>query len=301
MQHDDGLGGRLGAARLQYRKSTSGGLGTHGGGGAGGGSTHSPVDWEHFDEEMSRIDSRFSNPKFDSLKHVLTVLGSNRADEELDELREQRNTVEELVDAVVEGYHAGFNKSIHNYSQILRLFTEARIQLETLRRSLESARRRLSAQSRHMVAQYQRDLTLTDTLRLLDDIQSCVDVPARVQRLQENKEWSIAVSVLLDGCNKLAREELQAVGALKELVLEMGRRRGALLGSLVSELEGRVYRLDGMLAPAGTGGTAGTPGTADGLGLAAVAEAGGGGRQGVPRLPLAGGGNGGGGDRKSVV
>lgn len=156
------------------------------------------------------------------------------------------------MDSVVEGYHAGFNRSIHAYSQILRLFTESRLQveggtwrraavglrgagaaarsggtggfrlqhvaapaqpsarphrpdsllpsthlacctptdwkkLESLRRSLESARRRLSAQSRHLVQQYQRDLQLTDTLRLLDDIAACVEVPGRVQRLEEGK------------------------------------------------------------------------------------------------------------------
>lgn len=47
----------------------------------------------------------------------------------LPQLREQRAAIEEMVDAVVEGYHAGFNKSIHNYSLILRLFTESRLQV----------------------------------------------------------------------------------------------------------------------------------------------------------------------------
>ena len=45
------------------------------------------------------------------------------------QLRDQRAHIEELVDAVVEGYHGGFNKSIHNYSQILRLFTESKLQV----------------------------------------------------------------------------------------------------------------------------------------------------------------------------
>lgn len=45
------------------------------------------------------------------------------------QLRDQRAHIEELVDAVVEGYHSGFNKSIHNYSQILRLFTESKLQV----------------------------------------------------------------------------------------------------------------------------------------------------------------------------
>lgn len=93
----------------------------------------------------------------------------------------------------------------------------------------------------------------------------------------------MAVSVLLDGCNKLAREELQAVGALRELAEEMGRRRAGLQASLVAELEARVYRLEG--GPAAVGGMAagmagsGAPGTEGG--------ADGGGRPGVPRLLLA--------------
>ena len=41
----------------------------------------------------------------------------------------------------------------------------------------------------------------------------------------------MAVSVLLDGCNKLARQELQAVGALAELREEMGRRQATLQDS----------------------------------------------------------------------
>lgn len=36
----------------------------------------------------------------------------------LDGLREQRDAVEELVDDVVQGYHNGFNRAIHNYSQV---------------------------------------------------------------------------------------------------------------------------------------------------------------------------------------
>lgn len=264
-----------------------------------------------------------------------------------------------------------------------------------------------------MVAQYQRDLMLTDTLRLLGDIQSCVDVPARVQRLEEGQvgappagqplpdpgrqqewaigsrvkrarrqhggdcrllvgrrfavdtgshlhrgprgvrvfrdrpqqleghsprvpalrnaataagwaiaccqsraaaqfacptawgsvlrqrassslarlswppapaqEWPLAVSLLLDGCNKLARQELQAVGALQELAAEMGRRRASLLASLVAELEARVYRLGGAGAPL-AGGAAGAAGSdAAALPAAAALDEG---RLGVPRLPL---------------
>ena len=44
------------------------------------------------------------------------------------QLRAQRERVEELVDDVVQAYHNGFNKAIHNYSQILRLFSDAKEQ-----------------------------------------------------------------------------------------------------------------------------------------------------------------------------
>ena len=46
----------------------------------------------------------------------------------LRQLRAQRERVDVLVDQVVQDYHAGFNKSIHNYSQILVLFTQAKEQ-----------------------------------------------------------------------------------------------------------------------------------------------------------------------------
>lgn len=169
------------ATALQYRRSTT-----------GGGAKPAAVDWELFEETLARVDPCFSDPRFDSLKHVLTVLSSSNAEQEvaevraagagrlrrpgqavaggmaalnacsnmppmppawpippahwfaiwpvhaaalslplttLPQLREQRAAIEEMVDAVVEGYHAGFNKSIHNYSLILRLFTESRLQV----------------------------------------------------------------------------------------------------------------------------------------------------------------------------
>ena len=45
------------------------------------------------------------------------------------QLRAQRERVEDLVDEVVQSYHNGFNKAIHNYSRILRLFSESKDQV----------------------------------------------------------------------------------------------------------------------------------------------------------------------------
>ena len=107
-----------------------------------------------------------------------------------------------------------------------------------------------------MQAQWQRDLVLTDTLRLLGDIRSIAEVPAAVQRLEEAQEWPQAVSQLLEGCNKLAREELAGVGALRELREELGRRRSALQETLLAEVEARLYRLDPGTQASSSGGSA---------------------------------------------
>jgi exocyst complex component 4 len=43
------------------------------------------------------------------------------------QLREQQQAVEAMVEQVVDVHHNGFNKSIQNYSQVLRLFTESTV------------------------------------------------------------------------------------------------------------------------------------------------------------------------------
>jgi hypothetical protein len=45
------------------------------------------------------------------------------------QLRMQRERVEQFVDEVVQSYHNGFNKAIHNYSRILHLFSESKEQV----------------------------------------------------------------------------------------------------------------------------------------------------------------------------
>ena len=49
------------------------------------------------------------------------------------QLKLQQERVEELVDNVVQGYHNGFNKAIHNYSQILHLFAVSKEQVQSTR------------------------------------------------------------------------------------------------------------------------------------------------------------------------
>jgi hypothetical protein len=66
-----------------------------------------------------------------------------------------------------------------------------RAQVEKLRTCLEEARRRLGAQSRSLQQQWRRGVTLGDTVRLLSDINSIVDAPQRVQKLEEAKACSL--------------------------------------------------------------------------------------------------------------
>jgi hypothetical protein len=61
-------------SRLQYRRRSSEAEGSP------------PVDWDEVDEELSRVNSAFREPRFDSLKHVLNVLSSENAEAEVEEV-----------------------------------------------------------------------------------------------------------------------------------------------------------------------------------------------------------------------
>ena len=142
-------------------------------------STSQAVDWDAIDDELDKIPSELKDPRFDSLRHVLNILSAVDAEAALEEvlslsdlpvvlvvvfgpscaclhclqLRAQRDTIEELVDEVVQGYHNGFNKAIHNYSQILQLFADCKTHVNTLRSSLQEAKGQLGAQSRNLQQQ----------------------------------------------------------------------------------------------------------------------------------------------------
>lgn len=199
------------------------------------------VDWDVVDDELYQIPAVYKDGRFDSLKHVLTVLGAVDSEAALDELRQQFVTVDGLVDDVVATYHNGFNKAIHNYSHILQLFADTKAQVETVKRNLDDAKRRLGTTSRSMQQQWRRSVTLDETCTLLADVQTLVDIPPRIQKLEEAEDWSAAAVLLLEGCNRLARQEVSKIGALRDLKKDMGVRRSVLLQAVVAELERRVY------------------------------------------------------------
>ena len=198
-----------------------------------------PVDWGEIEEELASINPDFANPRFDSFRHVLTALGSSRAQLDLQELRSQRDKVEALVDIVVEGYHSGFNRALHSYSRILALFSESRYQLDNLRRSLETAARRLNGHTNNLLHDYRQYHKLSDMLRLLNDVQAATSRALAVSPPTDN--CSLAVSSLLEVCNLLARSELSRVGALNELREDIGLRRSSIQADLLSRIEDWVY------------------------------------------------------------
>ena len=100
-------------------------------------------------------------------------------------MREHWVAVDALVDSAVDAHYAGFNTSLQNYSQILRLFSESRAQLAALRRTLELAQVRLRPQPEHLKELYRKDLMLKDVHRLLEDVQAAVGVPEKVRKLEE--------------------------------------------------------------------------------------------------------------------
>jgi hypothetical protein len=67
------------------------------------------------------------------------------------------------------------------------------------------------ARGRCVCTQWRRSMQLQDMDRLLEDIHSVADAPQRIQRLEDAQDWPAAVALLIESCNKLAREELANV------------------------------------------------------------------------------------------
>lgn len=85
----------------------------------------------------------------------------------------------------------------------------------------------------------------------------------------------MAVSTLLDGCNKVAREELAGVGALRSLREGLAQLREYLLGSLTVEIERRVYE---AATPGGANGPGSPPSLSPQIGLQRPGSVDGGGK-----------------------
>jgi len=142
------------------------------------------VDWREVERELDDLPEEFKEQgRFDSLPHVIEILRTLDPSQTLGDLRERHERIESLVDDIVKGYHGGFNKSIHSYSEILRLFTEAQAQNKSIRSSLLALKKQLGSRTTQLRNHWHRSNVLRHTLAILDNVELIAHVPDKVDAL----------------------------------------------------------------------------------------------------------------------
>lgn len=199
------------------------------------------VDWEHIKSELANIDDGWKAARFDSLPYVVHILTSKEREHEIEALKEQSDIIEEVVDEVVHGYHSGFNKAIHNYSQILRLFSESAESIAGLKSELGEAKKLLGSRNKQLHQLWYRSVTLRHIISLLDQIDNVAKVPARIDKLIAEKQYYAAVQLHLQSTSMLEREGIQGVGALQDVRSELSKLRGVLFYKVVEDLHNHLY------------------------------------------------------------
>eukprot|EP01018_Ginkgo_biloba_P010843 Gb_36536 [translate_table: standard] len=199
------------------------------------------VDWEHITAELAKIDDGWKTARFDSLPYVVHILTSKDREGEIEDLKERSNIIEDVVDEVVHGYHNGFNKAIHNYSQILRLFSESAESIAGLKKDLGEAKKLLGSRNKQLHQLWYRSVTLRHIISLLDQIDNVSKVPARIDKLIADKQYYAAVQLHLQSTSMLEREGIQGVGALQDVRSELSKLRGILFFKVVEDLHNHLY------------------------------------------------------------
>eukprot|EP00252_Welwitschia_mirabilis_P017692 TRINITY_DN3918_c0_g1_i1.p1 TRINITY_DN3918_c0_g1~~TRINITY_DN3918_c0_g1_i1.p1 ORF type:complete len:1073 (-),score=266.71 TRINITY_DN3918_c0_g1_i1:331-3549(-) len=199
------------------------------------------VNWEHIKTELAKIDDGWKAARFDSLPYVVHILTSKDREREIEALKHKSEIIEDVVDEVVHGYHSGFNKAIHNYSQILRLFSESAENITGLKTELTEAKKLLGARNKQLHQLWYRSVTLRHIISLLDQIENASKVPARVDKLISDRQYYAAVQLYLHSTSMLEREGIQGVGALQEVRSELAKLRGNLFYRVVEDLHNHLY------------------------------------------------------------
>lgn len=92
----------------------------------------------------------------------------------------------------------------------------------------------------HTHLQWQRNQVVAAALSLLNDVAAVVALPERIEAALAVKDWPLAVSLLLEACSRLARDEMARVGALK--------RMRAGLGAMSRWVQGFLFTYSGATA-----------------------------------------------------
>ncbi|XP_047256692.1 exocyst complex component SEC8 isoform X1 [Capsicum annuum] len=200
-----------------------------------------PKDKAYLREELARVDENWAAARFDSLPHVVRILTSKDREGDVQVLKEQSEIIEEVVDEVVHAYHGGFNKAIQNYSQILRLFSESTQSIGVLKSDLAEAKKLLGARNKQLHQLWYRSVTLRHIISLLDQIEGIAKVPARIEKLINEKQFYAAVQLHVQSALMLEREGLQTVGALQDVRSELTKLRGVLFYKVLEDLHAHLY------------------------------------------------------------
>ncbi|CAN4114992.1 unnamed protein product [Withania somnifera] len=200
-----------------------------------------PKDKSYLREELAKVDEDWAAARFDSLPHVVRILTSKDREGDVQVLKEQSEIIEEVVDEVVHAYHGGFNKAIQNYSQILRLFSESTQSIGVLKSDLAEAKKLLGARNKQLHQLWYRSVTLRHIISLLDQIEGIAKVPARIEKLINEKQFYAAVQLHVQSARMLEREGLQMVGALQDVRSELTKLRGVLFYNVLEDLHAHLY------------------------------------------------------------
>lgn len=199
------------------------------------------MNWGAVEDQLSGIQDVWKEPRFDTLPHVVAVLTSGYPQDDITSLARLRDTIEVLVDDVVQIYHVGFNKAIHNYSQILKLFSESAEQMSELKTSLAEARRLLSNRHKQLQQLWCRSITLRHIISLIDQIDSVSKVPARIDQLVSEGQLYAAVQIHLQSLSTLEREGISSIGALRDIRTELANTKLLLFNRVIEELHAHLY------------------------------------------------------------
>ncbi|KAH7315642.1 hypothetical protein KP509_21G058500 [Ceratopteris richardii] len=191
--------------------------------------------------ELDEIDDVWKQARFDSLPHVVEILTSQIPEDAIHSLREQRDAIEDIVDDVVRAYHSGFNKAFHNYSQILKVFSDSTSSVSSLKADLDKAKELLGSRNKQLHQLWYRSVTLRHIISLLDQIENVSQVPSKIEKYIAEKQYYAAVQLYLQSTSLLDREGINGVGALQDVRSDLSKLRGALFFKIVDDLHLHLY------------------------------------------------------------
>ncbi|PHT31352.1 Exocyst complex component SEC8 [Capsicum baccatum] len=124
---------------------------------------------------------------------------------------------------------------------ILRLFSESTQSIGVLKSDLAEAKKLLGARNKQLHQLWYRSVTLRHIISLLDQIEGIAKVPARIEKLINEKQFYAAVQLHVQSALMLEREGLQTVGALQDVRSELTKLRGVLFYKVLEDLHAHLY------------------------------------------------------------